>query len=103
MDPTVLSALLSASPALVIGAILTIALGYARTPAVAALWRRVPWYVQPIVLLAPCAEAVAQALLTGAPWLPPLLVAALAPIGGAVPLLVAAYTAHLPSVNADKP
>lgn len=98
MDPTILSALFSHAPALVLGAALCLIVLAAKLPAFAAQWQRLPAWSRPLV---PAALAlvggIGEALVQGQPWWLAVLVqllAALPAIGYALP----SPTAHLDQI-----
>lgn len=95
MNPDLLTALTSHTPALVVGAVLCLLVLSAKLPAFAAQWQRLPAWARPLVpTVLALIGGIGEALLQGTPWLTAIVaqvLLALPAIGYALP----SPTAHL--------
>jgi hypothetical protein len=98
MDPAILNALLSHTPALIVGAVLLLVVYAAKLGPVAAQWQRLPAWSRPLVpALLGVAAGVGDALTTGQAWLPALITGVLTSLP-ALAVALPSPVAHLDEV-----
>jgi hypothetical protein len=96
MTDTLIQAIQSGSPTLIVGAVLLVLVALARLPGLAPQWKRIPTTYRPIVpAVAALLASIGEVLVAGRGWVPALVTGLVAGLPG---VLLA-----LPSPVADRP
>jgi hypothetical protein len=96
MTDTLITALQSGSPTLIVGAVILTLVALARLPGLAPQWQRIPSAYRPLVpAVVTLLASIGEVLISGRGWLPALVTGIVAGLPG---VLLA-----LPSPTVDKP